>query len=105
MAIKRVKVGDLRSGMYVHDLNCGWVHHGFFRQQFLLRHPGQIQKLKDNGLKEIYIDTARGEDVVDAPTQADVDSELDRQLKASASTGTALATARFRQPFKLMRRS
>lgn len=48
-------------------------------------------------MKEIYIDTARGEDVVGAPTQAEVESGLDRQLKASASTGAALAPARVSQ--------
>ncbi len=97
MAIKRVKVGDLRSGMYVHDLNCGWLQHGFLRPQFLLRNPGEIQKMRDQGLDEISIDTARGEDVAGAPTQAVVESELDRQLKASASTGAALALARVSQ--------
>jgi hypothetical protein len=47
MTIKRVRVDDLKAGMYVHDLNCGWLQHGFLRQQFLLKHPGQIQKMKD----------------------------------------------------------
>lgn len=42
MAIKRVGVGDLRAGMYVHDLNCGWLQHGFLRPQFMLRHPGAL---------------------------------------------------------------
>ncbi len=31
MVIKRVRVEDLRTGMYIHDLNCGWLQHGFLR--------------------------------------------------------------------------
>lgn len=97
MAIKRVRVEDLKAGMFVHDLNCGWLQHGFFRQQFLLRHPGQIQKMRDQGLAEIYIDTARGDDVAGAPTQAEVEQGLDRQLLDSAGSGPTLAPARVSQ--------
>jgi putative nucleotidyltransferase with HDIG domain len=97
MAIKRVKVEDLRVGMYVHDLNCGWLQHGFLRQQFELSHPRQIQKMKDQGLDEIYIDTARGLDVAPSPVQAEIDQGLERQLMGSAVAGGALAPARVSQ--------
>jgi putative nucleotidyltransferase with HDIG domain len=97
MVIKRVKVEDLRSGMYVHDLNCGWLDHGFLRPQFLLRGEGQIQKMRSQGLSEIYIDTARGDDVADAPIRADIERDLARQLKASAEPGAALPPARVSQ--------
>jgi putative nucleotidyltransferase with HDIG domain len=93
MAIKRVRVEDLRTGMYVHDLNCGWLQHGFLRQQFLLRHPEQIQKMKGHGLNEIYIDTERGDDVAGAPTQTQIEQGLQKQLKDSAATGATLAPA------------
>jgi putative nucleotidyltransferase with HDIG domain len=97
MAIKRVRLADLRTGMYVHDLNCGWLDHGFFRQRFLLRHDGQIQKMKDQGLHEIYIDTSRGADVEGAPTQEEIETELTRELRESASGGMALTPGRVSQ--------
>lgn len=97
MAIKRVRVEDLRTGMFVHDLNCGWLQHGFLRQQFLIRHDGQIEKMQKQGLHEIYIDTTRGDDVAGAPTQAEIDQELDQQLKESASVGAAMAPPRVSQ--------
>jgi putative nucleotidyltransferase with HDIG domain len=97
MAIKRVEVAELRPGMYVHDLNCGWLEHGFLRSRFRLRDPGQIQKLKDHGVSAIYIDTARGEDVAEAPTRDQVEAGLDRELKGSAAAGGALAPARVPQ--------
>jgi len=97
MVIKRVKVEDLRPGMYVHDLNCGWMDHGFLRPQFLLHGEGQIQKMRSQGLSEIYIDTTRGDDVADAPVRADIERDLERRLKASAQPGAALPSARVPQ--------
>lgn len=97
MVIKRVKVEDLRAGMYVHDLNCGWLDHGFLRPQFLLRGEGQIQKMRSQGLSEIYIDTTRGDDVAEALSQEDIEQDLERQLKATAGPGAALPPARVSQ--------
>ncbi len=97
MTIKRVRVEDLRTGMYIHDLNCGWLQHGFLRQRFMLRHPDQIQKMRDQGMHELYIDTERGDDVAGAPTKAEIDLVLDQQLKQSAAAGAALPTARVSQ--------
>jgi putative nucleotidyltransferase with HDIG domain len=93
MAIKRIRVDQLRPGMYIHDLNCGWLQHGFLRPKFLLKDPRQIQKMRAQGLDEIYIDTARGDDVAGAPTQPEIQQRLEQQLKASAATGAVLAPA------------
>ncbi|HEX7552441.1 MAG TPA: HD-GYP domain-containing protein [Geothrix sp.] len=93
MTIKRVRVEEIRTGMYVHDLNCGWLQHGFLRPKFLIKHPDQIQKMRNQGMDEIYIDTAQGEDVAKAPTRAVIEPELEQQLQDSASTGAVLATA------------
>ena len=92
MTIKRVRVEELRAGMYVHDLNCGWLQHGFLRPQFLIKHTGQIQKMQAQGLDEIYIDTAHGDDVIGAPTQVEIEQGLAQQLKESA-TGASLPSA------------
>lgn len=97
MAIKRVEVSELRPGMYVHDLNCSWLEHGFVRSRFLLRSTDLIQKLKNQGIQAIYIDTNRGEDLVEAPTRDQVEAGLDRELKGSAAGGAALAPARVPQ--------
>ena len=97
MTIKRVKVKDLLEGMYVHDLNCGWLQHGFLRQQFLLKGQAQIQKMQAQGLDEIYIDTDRGLDVPGAPTQAEIEQTLNRKLHEAAEVGAALAPARVSQ--------
>lgn len=93
MAIKRVRVDQLKPGMYIHDLNCGWLQHGFLRPKFPIKHLGQIQKMLDQGLGEVYIDTAQGTDVAGAPTREEIEQGLERQLKASAASGGALPPA------------
>ncbi|MBI4911778.1 MAG: HD-GYP domain-containing protein [Acidobacteria bacterium] len=63
MAIKRVAVGQLRPGMYIHDLRRGYFSHGFIHSHFVLRDEEQIRKIKRQGIVEVDIDTARGLDV------------------------------------------
>lgn len=75
MTIKRVKVEELEPGMFIHDLQCSYLQHGFLFQQFLLKKPEQILKMKKQGLQEVLIDTERGGDVagrVQAPPPARV---------------------------------
>jgi putative nucleotidyltransferase with HDIG domain len=97
MAIKRVRVDQLKPGMYIHDLNCGWLHHGFLRQQFLLRSEGQVAKLHHQGMHDVYIDTGKGADVPGAPTEAEVQQALQDRLEASGIQKAALPTARVAQ--------
>ncbi|HEX9081474.1 MAG TPA: HD-GYP domain-containing protein [Holophagaceae bacterium] len=93
MSIKRVRVEQLQPGMFVHDLNCGWLDHSFLRSRFLLDHPRQIEKIRAEGIHEVYIDTARGDDVPEAPTLADIQQDLAQQLQASAESGPILDLA------------
>ena len=93
MTIKRVRVQDLKPGMFVHDLDCGWLQHGFFLQRFPIRNHRQIQKIKEHGLREVYIDTVKGADVVGAPTQAQIQHTFERKLRQTADHGAVLQPA------------
>lgn len=68
MAIKPVNVDDLRPGMYVHDLQCSYLQHGFLLPRFRIKDEVQIHKMKKHGLGVVLIDTDRG---ADAPLAAD----------------------------------
>ncbi len=78
--IKIVNVSQLKPGMYVHDLNCGWMDHPFTLNQFKLTSPQQIKTIADAGLHEVYIDTGKGLDVADAQTVEEVREQLDAKL-------------------------
>jgi HD-GYP domain-containing protein (c-di-GMP phosphodiesterase class II) len=61
--IKKIKVKDLKVGMFVHDFNCSWVKHPFFVNQIKINDRKVIDKLAQHDIKEIFIDTDLGLDV------------------------------------------
>ncbi len=78
--IKRVQVEDLKLGMYIHDLNCGWMDHNFLRSRFMLRKEEDLRKLHESKIRELYIDTVKGIDVSDAPTQLEVEVQIQSRI-------------------------
>jgi len=81
--IKKVPKADLKLGMFIHDLNCGWMDHSFLRNSFMLRKESDLQKLIESGITEVYIDTIKGIDSVQAPTQMEVEAELAARILAT----------------------
>jgi HD-GYP domain-containing protein (c-di-GMP phosphodiesterase class II) len=55
---KTVQVHSLKIGMYV-ILPISWYRHPFARSDFLIKSQEQIQKICDNGITEVIIDTER----------------------------------------------
>src|SRR2546427_656001 len=80
--IKRIATGELKVGMYIHDLNCDWMSHPFLLRRFLLSNEQEIRKIADSDIHEVYIDTGKGLDVAHAPTDSEVKRELDSQMRA-----------------------
>ncbi len=78
--IKNVSVTKLKPGMYIHDLNCGWMEHPFTLNQFKISSTEQIKVIAKAGLHEVYIDTDKGLDVADAQTIQEVKQELDAKM-------------------------
>jgi len=88
--IKKVRVEDLKLGMYIHDLNSGWMDHNFLRSRFMLRKDEDLQKLQESKIGELYIDTVKGIDVADAPTQREVEVEIQNKVLDLATRSHAL---------------
>ncbi|ATE61504.1 HD-GYP domain-containing protein [Thauera sinica] len=89
--IKRIAIGQLRPGMYIHDLNCGWMDHNFLRSRFAVKDEETVAKVREIGVQEIYIDTERGADVLEAPTQQETDRAAQDELETIASAPEAPA--------------
>jgi len=83
--IKQIRAEQLQPGMYIHDLNCGWLDHPFVTNAFLVRDQATIAKIVGVGIRELYIDTDRGSDIATARTQQEVSAALDRKLEEIAS--------------------
>ena len=78
--IKKISTTDLKPGMFIHDLNCGWLDHPFLSNAFKVMDEATVAKIIKIGIRELYIDTRRGTDVAAAPTQKEVNAELDRRM-------------------------
>lgn len=91
--IKKISVSQLKPGMYVHDLSCGWMDHPFLRKQFPINSDKDVAKIADAGIREVYIDTGRGPDVGDAPTEEEVIHELEAAMMEAAGREPAAARA------------
>ncbi|MCL2656212.1 MAG: HD-GYP domain-containing protein [Betaproteobacteria bacterium] len=76
--------------MFLHDLNCGWMEHPFLRNRFMIREESQIQKIREAGIQEIYIDTEKGLDVSDAPTEEEVRQSLEREMIEIIASGPTI---------------
>lgn len=61
--IKKIKIEDVRLGMYIHEIRGNWLEHPFWRKSFKLDNPKDLEKLIDCDLDEIWIDTRKGLDV------------------------------------------
>ncbi|WP_374403442.1 HD-GYP domain-containing protein [Niveibacterium sp.] len=79
-SIKKISAEQLRVGMFLHDLDCGWMEHPFLRNRFLLSDDAQIEKVMAAGIHDVYIDTSRGLDVTDAPTAEEVKATIEREM-------------------------
>ncbi|MBK1716101.1 HD-GYP domain-containing protein [Thiocystis violacea] len=65
--IKTIRVDQLQMGMYVHDLNCDWLEHGFLRPRFLLKTETDLERIRRLAIRELVIDPDKGSDVSQTP--------------------------------------
>ncbi len=101
--IKKINVRQLKPGMFVHDMNCGWMEHPFLTGTLKVKSDKDIEKIVGNGIHEVYIDTAKGLDVVDAPTENEVKAELEHQMMNMAQKAKPVASASLREELEKSR--
>jgi putative nucleotidyltransferase with HDIG domain len=102
--IKRIRSEQLKPGMFIHDLNCGWIDHPFVFNAFPVKDEPTVQKIIAYGIREVYIDTSVGLDVTDAPTQAEVDAEIHQGIVRVAETAKPLPPAPLREEIVVARK-
>ncbi|RJX32155.1 MAG: HD-GYP domain-containing protein [Oxalobacter sp.] len=83
--IKKITISQLKVGMYVHDLNCDWMTHPFFRSRFPVTTYEEILRIVEAGIKELYVDTGKGLNVRDARTKKEVEETIEQEIIALAS--------------------
>ena len=84
--IKKIKVNQLKVGMFIHDFNCGWLNHPFFLSSKKVDNSKILEKIINHGIREIYIDSSKGLDVYNAPSKQEVEQHVNKEIKKVAAT-------------------
>ena len=75
--------------MYIQELCGSWMEHPFWRSAFKLRDRKDIDRIRESGIQEVWIDTTKGLDVLapDVPAQdsEEVRAAVERELVIAAS--------------------
>ena len=78
--IKKIAIEQLKPGMYIHDLNCGWMDHPFVSNRFTVKDETVALELRAIGVHELYIDTDQGLDIAEAKTEEEISHEIQEQM-------------------------
>ncbi len=70
MTIRRIGIGQLRVGMYLHAIDESWLDHALWRTRFLIDDDAAVAKVVESGAATVRIDTARGLDLPEDPPAA-----------------------------------
>ncbi|WP_394646421.1 HD-GYP domain-containing protein [uncultured Sphingomonas sp.] len=62
-----IKTDDVRVGMFIHAVGGGWMASPFWRPHFTITRDSEIRKLREAGIGEVVIDTAKGAAPAPAP--------------------------------------
>jgi len=65
--LKKIDVQQLRLGMHLHAFEGAWIDHPFWRTRFVIEDTADLKKVLASGVRECWIDDARGLDVAAAP--------------------------------------
>ncbi len=58
--LQRIAPGQVKLGMFIHDLEGSWMTHPFWRTRFLLERPADLALLRASEVAAVVIDLSRG---------------------------------------------
>lgn len=68
--LRKIATSELRVGMFVQQLGRGWMDHPFAVNRFLIKDGQTLQKISKAGIREVTIDTSKGLDILQKPTES-----------------------------------
>jgi len=68
--LKKIQFEQIRQGMYIKELCASWMSSPFWQKSFLIEDAATIEKIQKAGIREVWIDTAKGVDVFEPEIQA-----------------------------------
>lgn len=97
--------------MYINEFCGSWMEHPFWKAKFLLEGDKDLQRIRDSGIDEVWIDVSKGLDLPAgraAQSEAEVAAQVEESLLAVATTPVAKRAAldeEVRRAHKLCARS
>ena len=85
--IRKITIDQLLPDMYLVDLYKRWFDHSLWQSKFKVRDDAHVSKIREEGISEISIDTARGIDL--PPTPIARINQIDLKLKSLAEIRAA----------------
>ena len=87
---KKIDVDELLVGMYVAEIEGGWINSPFWRSSFVISDVKEIEQMRDCNVRNVWVDPKRGKSVAQAtsPTTASIATAT-----ATTTTTTTVATA------------
>ena len=88
--LRKISLDQLVPGMFIQELCGSWMEHPFWKTQFILSDPKDLQRLRDSSIRELWIDTSKGRDVErpelavsESSSEAEVESTLAKAAEES----------------------
>jgi putative nucleotidyltransferase with HDIG domain len=78
---KKILVEELRVGMFISDLNAPYMDHPFLRNRFMVEDDKTIEKIKESGIRSVYIDPSKGTDEPNAPAYSDINKKIKETME------------------------
>ena len=87
---KKINVDDLVVGMYVAEIEGGWINSPFWRSSFVISDVKEIEQIRDCNVRNVWVDPKRAENVAQAtsPTTASTAAAAATTATGEAATGS-----------------
>ena len=92
--LKRIAVEQLVPGMHIQELCGSWMEHPFWRTSFMLKDPADLRRIRDSGISEVWIDTAKGLDLTDKGADTQTEPQTEPESEAEFEQRFVAAAAR-----------
>lgn len=88
--LKKIRLDQIKVGMFIHDMDLAWMNHPFLKNRFKVEHDKTIQRISGLGIKYVIIDTRKGLDLDTAPAIDEIQRNLEEQSEKVALSLTGL---------------
>ena len=90
--LKKIKVSDVKLGMYLQEICGSWMDHPFWKKSFKLTDANDLKTLTECGILEVWIDTDKGLDTEsDALLENEAKAKIDDALHSAVLSATESA--------------